>query len=380
METHDPRSIYRRLQRHLDTFPIGLPATETGVELDILSHLFTPEEATLACCLSLLTSRAGTVSRRLAKRFGVVKSPAETEELLAQMFMKGSIDRSGSEPPYTYRNAMLAIGMFEYNVDHLEPGFMEKMREYLDGAFGEEFFSSTLPQLRTSPHLAAVIPEHIIDTYDNMKEFVRKTDQPIAVVNCVCKQGEAVQGHPCKQVDDIEICLIIGGEGYIARAQGRHITKKECLTILDKAEESGLVLQPGNTRDPFCICLCCGCCCGVLTTAKKMENPARYFASNYFARIDESSCSGCGLCLERCQMDAISLDQQSGVALIDPGRCIGCGLCVTRCPTGAAILVKKEQVTVPPRNVAELYLNILKGKVGRKRSILNMFRMLTGKS
>jgi len=40
--------IYRKLQRHLDTLPIGYPATESGVEIRILKFLFTPEEAEIA--------------------------------------------------------------------------------------------------------------------------------------------------------------------------------------------------------------------------------------------------------------------------------------------------------------------------------------------
>ena len=40
--------IYRDLQIHLDKLPIGFPPTESGVEIRILKHLFTPEEAKLA--------------------------------------------------------------------------------------------------------------------------------------------------------------------------------------------------------------------------------------------------------------------------------------------------------------------------------------------
>jgi len=379
MLTHQDISIYRQLQQHLDKLPIGFPPTESGVELEILEHFFSEEEAQLALCLYMTNTKARVVKKRMSSRHGVELTEEETVQKLETLFMKGSINRGGKKAPFGYSNAMLAIGMFEFSVDHLEPGFIEKMRIYLDGAFGEEFFSSTFPQLRTSPHLKAVIPEHIIDTYDNMKSFVKRTKEPIAVANCVCKQGEEIQGKPCKQVDDIEICLLIGGEGHIAREQARIITKEECLAILDRAEESGLVLQPGNTRDPFCICLCCGCCCGVITTAKKMKDPAQYFASNYYARIIEDNCTGCGLCIKRCQMDAITLMKERKKVELDLNRCIGCGLCVTKCPTGAAVLEKKENNTVPPHNIALLYLNILRGKVGRKKMILSMFNMLTGR-
>ena len=372
-------TVYRDLQQHLDKFPIGFPETESGIEIEILEYFFTPEEAKIALCLGLTTSTPAGVAKRYSRRFHLSPDIKETEKILDRMFMKGVIDRSGRGDNFRYRNAMLVIGMFEFNVDHLKKELMEKLKKYLDEAFGEEFFKSALPQLRTSPHLKAVVPEHLIDTYDNMTEFVKKTKKTIQVANCVCKQGEALLGKPCKQTENIEICLMFGGENYMARNQAREISKNECLNILAMAEEKGLVIQPGNTKEPFCICLCCGCCCGVITTAKKFPDPARFFASNYYAEINREKCTGCGICTKRCQLDALIPDRESKKMSIDPDRCIGCGLCVTRCPAGALRLVKKEKSTVPPLNTAILYLSILKGKVGKKKMILNMLNMLMGK-
>ena len=206
---------------------------------------------------------------------------------------------------------MLAIGMFEYQVDDLTPELVEMMHRYFDEAFGAEFFRSSLPQLRTSPHLKAIVPEYIVDTYDNMRHFITHTKETLHVANCVCKQGEALMGMPCKQTDNYEVCLLIGSTSYAARNRARQISKEECLKILDMAEEKGMVLQPGNSKKPSCICICCGCCCGVLTTAKKQPRPARFFATNYYARIDTASCTGCGVCVKRCQMDAIIRGRQN---------------------------------------------------------------------
>ena len=44
--------IYRELQKHLDKMPVGYPATESGVEIRILKHLFSPEQAELALYLA----------------------------------------------------------------------------------------------------------------------------------------------------------------------------------------------------------------------------------------------------------------------------------------------------------------------------------------
>ncbi len=369
--------IYRQLQLQLDKYPIGYPATKSGVEIDILKYFFTPLTAKIALCLTLRSIPVSSIHKRFQKEFDGELSRDELGAMLNEMFAKGVIRRSESVRGPRYGIAMLAIGMFEYHVDDLTYELMEMIHRYFDEAFGAEFFRSSLPQLRTSPHLQAIVPEYIVDTYDNMRHFITNTKETISVANCVCKQGEALMGKPCRQTDNIEVCLLFGSTGYVVRNRAKEISKEQCLGILDLAEDRGMVLQPGNSRKPSCICICCGCCCGVLTTAKKQPRPARFFATNYYARIDMALCKGCGICRQRCQMDAIIQDGKN--FRVDRDRCIGCGLCVTRCKPQAASLIKKDRTTVPPRNTELLYLSILMEKAGKKKMIVNMLRMLLGK-
>jgi electron transport complex protein RnfB len=370
-------SIYRQLQIQLDQYPIGYPATKSGVEIDILKYFFTPLQAKIALCLTLRSIPVSPIRKRLKNKFGIELSSDELSAMLDDMFQKGVIRRSESAGSPRWGIAMLAIGMFEYHVDDLTRELVEMMHQYFDEAFSAEFFRSSLPQLRTSPHLKALVPEYIVDTYDNMRHFITHTREPLYVANCVCKQGEALMGKPCRQTENYEVCLLIGKTGYAARGRAREISKEECLKILDLAEEKGMVLQPGNSRKPSCICICCGCCCGVLTTAKKQPRPVRFFAANYYARIDAASCTGCGVCVTRCQMDAIIADGKT--FRVDRDRCIGCGLCVTRCKPKAAGLIRKDKATVPPMNTEILYLSILKERAGRKKMIVNMLKLLFGK-
>ena len=62
-------------------------------------------------------------------------------------------------------------------------------------------------------------------------------------------------------------------------------------------------------------------------------------------------CTNCGLCLESCQEEAITLDQEG--PLIHRRRCINCGLCAWACPEGAII---QEQ---------EGYRLLVGGRLGR---------------
>jgi NAD-dependent dihydropyrimidine dehydrogenase PreA subunit len=132
--------------------------------------------------------------------------------------------------------------------------------------------------------------------------------------------------------------------------------------LLDEADRDGLVLQPENTQAPAYVCCCCGCCCGVLTTAKRLPEPAAFFNSNYFAASETERCEGCGSCLARCQMDAISLE--TGAAVIATSHCIGCGLCVGTCPSGAIAMRRKDHLRVPPKTTPALYAQIYRERYG----------------
>jgi MinD superfamily P-loop ATPase len=65
------------------------------------------------------------------------------------------------------------------------------------------------------------------------------------------------------------------------------------------------------------------------------------FSGGKKAVIDAESCTGCGVCAERCRFDAVrvSSDGATPTFEIDPISCEGCGVCVDVCPEGAAALV-----------------------------------------
>ncbi len=367
--------LYRELQLYLDKYPIGYPATDSGTEIEILKYFFTEEEARISLCLSLTNSSTGRIARRYKRKYGISYNIDELVERLDALFMKGCIRRS-ERAPYKYGSAMLAVGMFEFHVDDLTPELMEMLHSYYEEAFSNEFFRMAIPQLRTSPHLKAVVPEHKIDTYDNMRAYIRKTKQIIHVANCVCKQGEAILGKPCRVTDDYEICIQFGEGGYLDRGRSRIISREDAIAILDKAEDKGLVIQPANSLQPLFICLCCGCCCGVITNAKKFEKPVELFATNYVIKIDEEACSGCGLCVKRCPMEALTREGKK--IIINNDRCIGCGVCAVKCPTKAARLIKKPVERRPPLNTAFLYLSILMKKTGKIRMIINLLKLAAG--
>jgi heterodisulfide reductase subunit A len=64
------------------------------------------------------------------------------------------------------------------------------------------------------------------------------------------------------------------------------------------------------------------------------------------AEVDETLCSGCGICPDQCHYKSITMDDTSKRAVINRLLCRGCGSCAASCPSGAitARHFKDEQI------------------------------------
>jgi len=360
-------SVYRELQQHIDEWmPINYPATESGVEIRLLKYLFTPEEAKLVLKLSALPESLKRIHKRV-KKDGM--STEELEEKLDVLVGKGSIIGgkliAGKKGEKRYSLAPFAIGMFEFQLDKLNKKFMEDTQEYFDGTYYKAFHKTDTPcQMRTIPIEKSITPEHYVSTYDNIRYIIENTEDPISLMNCICKQGMDVLGKSCELTDIRETCITFGkfAEFFIERGLGREIKKEKLYELLQQFEDIGLVLQTENTQSPGFICGCCGDCCEVLQGVKRFPRPTELYTSNYFALVNQEKCEGCGTCIDRCQMQARSIAED--VSIVNMDRCIGCGNCVTTCLSNAIQLQKKEKEKVPPKDTNALFQKIMLRKNG----------------
>jgi NAD-dependent dihydropyrimidine dehydrogenase PreA subunit len=94
----------------------------------------------------------------------------------------------------------------------------------------------------------------------------------------------------------------------------------------------------------------------VLRTVNTYPKPAELVAAPFAVQLDDDRCTGCGICLERCQMGALALKGKT--AQLNKHRCIGCGLCVSTCPAGCLRLTRKPRSQQPrvPANMATALL------------------------
>jgi NAD-dependent dihydropyrimidine dehydrogenase PreA subunit len=355
--------VYRNLQKHLDTLPIGFPATESGVEIRLLKSLFTPEEAEIATNLSFSFETLESIYDHIDKS---KMSMEDLEKHLDSSVSKGATLRKKEGNKKYYANAMFMIGMYDMQTHRKNESlkeFLTESSQYFSEAFDVEMFKTGINQFRVVPINKSIPHEHHISSYDDIKKIIESTEGQIVVGHCVCRNKKDLFEEPCTQTDLRETCFVLHkdiAETYIEQGWGRPVSKEEALEILKQTEEDGLVYQPGNAQRPGSLCCCCGCCCGYLSDMKELPKPTDFIKSNYFAQVDTDSCTGCGTCLDRCQMNALTLVNEISTVNID--RCIGCGACVPTCPVEAIQLIKREQEIIPPKDWNALYEKIMSKK------------------
>ncbi|WP_163340711.1 ATP-binding protein [Desulfopila sp. IMCC35008] len=345
-------NVYKKLAGHLDNLPGGYPSTESGVELRILRRMFTEQEADIALNLTMKPETVAAVAERT--NFPAEKLAGSLEE----MAQKGLIFRSYKNDTVMYSAAMFVVGIWEYHLNDLDPELVRDVNEYLPHIMDEVWTKTETKHMRVVPVSKSIVQDIEIASYEDAEELIRAQSK-ITVQPCICRKEHEVVGEPCKYPTDV--CFAFGAAAYYYEENklGRAIEIDEALAILETGREAGLVIQPGNAQKSSNICMCCGCCCQILKNMKKLAKPAEEVHSNYYAVINEEECVACGLCEERCHMDAITMND---AAVVNLDRCIGCGVCIPVCDTDAIQLAAKDSSDryIPPKLTYHAYLKMAK--------------------
>ena len=338
--------VYAQLREQLDQYSIGFPKTESGVEIKLLKKMYDPEEAEMFLQLSLLPETPETVAQRLGR------DVSETSDLLERMAEKGLVFRYRRNDISKYGAVPFVAGSYEFQLGRMDLELAELFEEYFQEAFhqntGESF-------MRPIPVNRSIQVRHAVATYEDVREIV-KGQRLIALAKCICRVQQGLLDQACDK--PVETCFIFGAHGqyYLDQGMARQITPEEALDVLEECEKAGLVCQPYNSQNPGGMCNCCGDCCGILRSLNRQAKPAEAVVSNYEVHIDPDACVGCEVCLDRCQMGALSINDD-GVAELNPDRCIGCGLCVTTCEAEAISIELKDEaarMTPPEKGVDQM--------------------------
>jgi electron transport complex protein RnfB len=252
------------------------------------------------------------------------------------MAKRGLLWMGRRDAKMVFRLAPFIVGIYESQLESMDHEFAHLFEEYMEqgGAVG---------MMKPQPALHRVVPAHgsvkseWILPYDDIRVMLERA-KSFQVRDCICRvQQDALNKRRCDF--PVRNCLTFSPVERPPRPND--ITREQAIALLDEAEEVGLVHSVSNViQDVFYICNCCGCCCGILRGITDWGIEESVARANYYACVDASKCSGCGDCMDRCQVKAIVMKEE--VASVNHDRCIGCGLCVSGCPFEAVRLERKS--------------------------------------
>lgn len=328
------KDVYLRLAEFFDTFPQRFPVnTDSGIELKILKHIYTPDEAETFMQLTSTPETAAQIAARIGG------TPQDIGGKLFEMSKKGQIFRSGKEGNYKYMATAFLVGIVEFQMNRMTPEFAKDFQEFEPILYRSTWLKGHTRDLRTIPIMEAVAPDTQVMPYESVEETIRAAKY-ISISDCMCRRIKGLLGEPCRH--PMEVCFHFGSgcHYFVENGLGRYISQEEALLILKRGKLAGLVCQLSASQEANALCMCCDCCCGPLRACKALAKPSEIVNSNFFARVSEEECVGCELCMESCPMEAISLDD---VAHVNLDRCIGCGVCAGNCPMEAVKVFRKEK-------------------------------------
>lgn len=319
---------YERLADALDALPNGFPRMPSGIDIRILKKSFGDQEAELAGHMN----RSYETAQQIAARAG--SDAVGAREILDSLLPTGLVRRRRDDGTVKYRLGPFLVGWYEAHMSRHpdDTEFGELFEQYVHEGGGERILSPRPGLLGVVPVKGSVKAEWLQPHEDIDAHFARH--ERFAVSDCICILERDLVGGSCDR--PLKKCAFVGlpaetplSDHVLDRAQAKK--------LFDDLEDEGHVhlgfygfTSTADSPQFVGCCNCCGCCCGILRGANDLgldEGPQR---SNYRAAIDLESCTACGMCAERCQVDAITEDDDC-MPVLDLSRCIGCGVCVIGC-------------------------------------------------
>ena len=341
----DPKTVnswYERLGNALNKLPNSFPRTKSNIEITLLKKIFLPDEAFLA---GQLTGKYEPV-KVIAKRAGLTEEETANrlKAMMARDFVRGDAVKG------VFRLSPFIVGIYESQLDRMDHELAHLFEEYLDQG-GIEIMRPQPAIHRVIPAQSAVKTEWILP-YDKLKELLISCNT-FRVRDCICRKQQDLEGtRKCTFPLHVELIFYTGKETTDPPV-APFVTKEDALLVLDATELMGLVHTVSNVAEGiYYVCNCCGCCCGILRGITEFGIEKSVAAANYYSVIDPAKCQGCGTCIERCHMHAIS--KRGEISVINREKCIGCGLCSTGCAFKIAHLERKpeEEIVNPPKDFA----------------------------
>ena len=190
-----------------------------------------------------------------------------------------------------------------------------------------------------------------------VEQLIQESSFRFLLHECMCRSLEPCQHYP-KNIG----CLFLGeGAREIVSSLGRETTVEEALAHHRKALALGLIPMVGKLRwdslwlgveqadQLLTICHCCDCCCyfKLYRLLPQEATGGLQKLAGLEIRLADEKCDGCGICVERCFIQAMILKE--GKAVVGE-NCRGCGRCAVVCPRQAV------KILLPTAEALEKYI------------------------
>jgi Na+-translocating ferredoxin:NAD+ oxidoreductase subunit B len=369
--TERDRSIYTKFLEWLRQSWYGVP--DADVLLSYVAARYTPEEASLLTGLPF-------APRTVAELEYLTKISADVlGRELDSLASKGLVYKQVKEGVIRYH----LHDIFTIYRGFGWPGRSDEysrtvgplQHRYLMGGLLSPWKNVKEKGLRVLPIEVTIEDTRGVLPYEEVRRILDKVEY-FTVSHCPCRHANNLDPDSPACRYPTEVCLHFDKLGHyiVENGMGREITRQETEEILKRSAELGLVHGISNQQEkPDTICNCCHDCCIWFLAMKKYGHDGSLTPSNFRIMLNQSTCVGCGLCVQRCPMEALHLidtplikghkikvtgkdgrqrdltNKTGKTAELNPERCIGCGVCAYKCQSQSLTLLRNQVEHHPPQ-------------------------------
>lgn len=334
-------ALYLKLRNRVNRigYGTGSDIEGNGTEWNFLMRMFSEDDAEHYLEMPMYRDFNATDYAAITGR-----DIAECAAILEDMGSRGLLCTRNKGGVNYYHLLTSEWGIWEYNLDRFyEDGFMEDHNNRAGSDMAVEINDIFRPQLNVLPVSKGIV-EGQMAPYTDWEEIFNR-NEIIGVAPCQCRTRAHVLGiqtDECADSHPAETCMIFGdvAKYYIERGEARQLTREEAIALQKDVIDHGAVPEAQWTKQVDFMCNCFGDCCLILTEYEAANGVGNVMpqVSRYNLAYDTDTCIGCGACVSRCPLHAITIED--GVCVMDR-KCVRCGQCALVCPVEARHLEAK---------------------------------------
>jgi len=369
--TEQERETYTKLIEWLKQSWYGVP--DSDVLLSYVAARYTPEEAALLTGMPFAPKTLAELAdlTKISADILGTKLDALAARGLVYKQVRDGVSRYHLHDIFTIYRGFGWPG----NTDDYSRTVGPLQHKYLEGGLMSPWQNVREKGLRVLPVEATIEDTRGVLPYEEVRKILDKVEY-FTVSHCPCRHANNLDTDSPDCRYPTEVCLHFDKLGHyiVENGMGREITRHETEEILKRSAELGLIHGISNQQEkPDTICNCCRDCCIWFLAMNKYGHAGSLTPSNFGVTVSQSTCTGCGLCVKRCPMEALHLvdappvkgrktavttkegrqreliNKTGKVAELNPERCIGCGVCAYKCPSQSLALARTQVVHHPPQ-------------------------------